>query len=97
MELLTSFINRYRELTLWQSMLWLLFYTFIWVVLSLSAYADQIQLNPDSPYYLVWIDQFGWVFCFAFTLFAGRMSSMVNRTFSIIKNIDKTRFVLFAF
>lgn len=65
MKLLSSFINRYRALTLWQFMLWLLFYTFIWVVLSLSAYSDQIQLDSASPYYQVWIDQFGWVFCFA--------------------------------
>jgi hypothetical protein len=65
MELLTSFINKYRSLTLRQFGLWLLFYFFLWVVLSLNEYSDQVQLDSAPLYYKPWIDQFGWVFCFA--------------------------------
>jgi two-component system LytT family sensor kinase len=66
MELLTSFINRYRTLTFQEFALWGLFYFFLWVVLSLNEYSNQVQLESAPLYYKSWIDQFGWVFCFAF-------------------------------
>lgn len=64
--LFSAFINRYRELTLRQFLLWSLFYFFLSVVLSLNEYSDQVLLEPDPSYFKPWIDQFSWVFCFAF-------------------------------
>jgi sensor histidine kinase YesM len=65
MALLSSFINKYRALTLRHFSLWVLFYCFLWVVLSLNEYSDQVQRDSAALYYKPWIDQFGWVFCFA--------------------------------
>ena len=65
MELLTSFINKYRELTLRQFALWSLLYAFFWVVLSLSVYSERVGPTSGSPYVQACIDNFGVTFCFS--------------------------------
>ena len=65
MKLLSFFINRYRALTLKESLLWFIFYSLIWIVLSLNTYAEQIEREPNYQYYQAWIQEFFWVFYFA--------------------------------
>lgn len=65
MTLLTQFFDIYRNLTKKQFFYWQLFYSVVWVLLSLSELSDQRILNPEVDALSVWIDQFAWVYCFA--------------------------------